>query len=222
MHGHGCRLHRTGFAPTKPTRGLDDPSLRAARAAVSRLLDAHEPFPALAVDRGWTLVAANQALTPLIASAAPWLATPPVNVLRLSLHPEGLAPRIENLAQWGGHLLHRLRRQILETGDETLKELHHELSSYPSPPPDTRHAGAEDIVAVSLRLRTAAGVLAFWSTTLVFGAPLDVTISELALETFLPADEATAAALTRAVDGRRAAADAAFSAGDSGLQSSAP
>jgi len=189
-------LLAAGYAPALPVRAMDDPDLGPARAAVERLLKAHEPYPALAVDRGWNLISANSAVAPLIAGAAPALLAAPVNVLRLSLHPEGLAPRIENLGQWRSHLLHRLRRQISEIGDRGLAELYEELAAYPAPPPVDAPHRAEDLLAVPLVLRGEHGLLSFWSTTLVFGAPLDVTLSELALETFLPADEATAAFLT--------------------------
>lgn len=196
-------LLAAGFAPSLPERSLDDPGLAAARAAVVRLLKAHEPFPALAVDRAWNLLFANAAVAPLIAGAAPVLLEPPVNVLRLSLHPEGLAERIGNLAQWRGHLLHRLRGQIAETGDKALSALHDELAAYPTPPRSSPGAApaerAEDALAVPLLLEVDGQILSFWSTTLVFGAPLDITLSELALETFLPADEATARWLMRSV-----------------------
>ena len=192
-------LLAAGFAPAFAVRGLDDPDLGPARAALERLLKAHEPWPALAIDRGWNLVAANGAVGPLIAGVSPSLLAAPINVLRLSLHPEGLAPRIENLGEWRGHLLHRLRGQIADTGDRSLAELHDELAAYPALSHDPFRRRAEDALAVPLRLRFEDSILAFWSTTLVFGAPLDVTVSELTLETFLPADEATAAYLSGTV-----------------------
>jgi transcriptional regulator with XRE-family HTH domain len=192
-------LLAAGFAPALPVRPMDDPDLGPARSAVERLLKAQEPYRALAVDRGWNLVSANGAVAPLIAGAAPALLEAPVNVLRLSLHPDGLASRIENLGQWRSHLLHRLRRQISETGDRGLADLHEELAAYPAPPHTETTHRAEDLLAVPLVLRSDHGLLSFWSTTLVFGAPLDVTLSELALETFLPADEATATFLTGTV-----------------------
>jgi transcriptional regulator with XRE-family HTH domain len=187
-------LLAAGYAPAFPERGVGDPGLGAALAGVERLLRAHEPFPALAVDRGWTLVAGNRTAATLIASVSPRLLVPPINVLRLSLHPEGLAPRIENLAQWRAHLLHRLERQIDDTADETLAPLLAELRLYPVPPPSRAviSGATEDQIAVPLRLRSDRGLLSFWSATLVFGGPLDVTVSELMLETFLPADAETA------------------------------
>lgn len=185
-------LLAAGFAPVYPERGLDDPALAPARAAIDSLLKAHEPYPALAIDRHWQLVAANALLAPLIAGVAPHLLQGPVNVLRLSLHPEGVAPRIVNLGEWRHHLLDRLKRQIATTGDPVLQDLLGELLRYPGPANDAAPAGGETAIAVPLRLRTEVGVLSFLSATMVFGTPVDVTLSELAIETFLPADAATA------------------------------
>jgi transcriptional regulator with XRE-family HTH domain len=187
-------LLAAGYAPIYQDRSLDDPALRPAREAIDALLAAHEPFPALAVDRHWTLIAANRALAPLMAGAAPELVKPPVNVLRLSLHPSGLAPRIVNLAEWRDHLLFRLRRQFAETADPLLSDLLTELAAYPTGGPGPR-AGDLGAIAVPLQIRTERSVLSFLSTTMMFGTPLDPTLAELALETFLPADAATAAAL---------------------------
>jgi transcriptional regulator with XRE-family HTH domain len=189
-------LTAAGFAPVFRERKLDDPALKAARVAVDLILAAHEPFPALAVDRHWTLVAANNAATRLLAGVAPALLQPPVNVLRLSLHQDGLAPRIRNFATWRAHILERLRRQVELTADRVLGALLTELRGYPAadgrqPRTETDHAG----VFVPLELATEAGTLAFFSTTTVFGTPVDITPSELALEAFFPADAATADAL---------------------------
>jgi transcriptional regulator with XRE-family HTH domain len=194
-------LVAAGHAPAFAERSLDAPALHNARKAVDLVLAGHEPYPALAVDRHWALVAANAAVGPLIAEAAPELLQPPVNVLRLSLHPRGLAPRITNLKQWRTHLLDRLRRQIEVSGDAVLEKLFAELSAYPAPgnvramtPVSSDDYG--DVV-VPFQLVTATGVLSFFSTTTIFGTPLDVTLSELALESFFPADAATAAVLGR-------------------------
>jgi len=190
-------LTAAGFAPMYAERGLDDPALKAARDAVELVLKGHEPYPALAVDRHWTLVSHNRAVPPLLAGVAPALLQPPINVLRISLHPDGLAPRIVNLAQWRAHLLHRLRQQVAVSADPVLAALADELAGYPAPaatPPDI----ADAAVVVPFVLTTAAGTLSFISTTTVFGTPVDVTLSELALETFFPADAATGAALQRA------------------------
>lgn len=189
-------LTAAGFAPVFRERRLDDPALKAARQAVDLVLAAHEPFPAIAVDRHWTLVASNNAAMRLLAGIAPALLQPPVNVLRLSLHPDGLAKRVVNFAQWRAHLLERLRRQVELTADRGLADLLAELRGYPAA--DDRQARAEPDyagVVVPLELMTDAGTLAFFSTTTVFGTPVDITLSELALEAFFPADAATAEAL---------------------------
>jgi len=191
-------LVAAGYAPTFPQRSLEDPALRQARAAVDLVLKGHEPFPALAVDRHWTLVAANGAVAPLLAGAAAELLHPPVNVLRLSLHPQGLAPRIANLPEWRAHILERLRHQIDVTADATLAVLLEELRDYPAPRTQ-RPVAPEQYggVVVPLRLASEAGVLSFFSTTTVFGTPVDVTLAELAIEAFFPADAATAEMLRR-------------------------
>jgi len=190
-------LVAAGFAPVFPERPLDDPTLQTARRAIDLVLKGHEPYPALAVDRHWTLVSANAAVTPLLEGTDRSLHEPPVNVLRMSLHPDGLAPRIVNIDEWRSHLFERLRRQIDLTADPKLIELLEELRSYPVPGmkeprrPSVDYAG----VVVPFRLRAGEGELAFFSTTTVFGTPIDITLSELAIEAFFPADEATATAL---------------------------
>ena len=189
-------LLAAGFAPVFAERALEDPAMAAAREAVELVLKGHEPFPALAVDRHWTLIAANAALGPLLAGVEEQgLLEAPVNVLRLSLHPKGLAPRIANLAEWRTHLLDRLRRQIAVTGDPVLAELLQELASFPvhdgltaiDAAAPTDHGG----VFVPLKLVTDAGLLSLISTTTIFGTPRDITLSELALEAFFPANAET-------------------------------
>ena len=191
-------LNAAGFSAPCPERRFDDPALDVARRTVESVLAAHAPFPALAVDRHWTLLASNSAVAPLLAGVAESLLAPPINVLRLSLHPEGLAPRIDNLGEWRGHLLTRLRQQIDRAGDTRLTALHAELVAYPSRASVARPADLAGI-AVPLRLRVAGKreVLSLISMTMVFGTPVDVTLSELALECFFPADEPTRAALQR-------------------------
>ena len=185
-----------GYAPVYSERRIDDPSLAQARHAIDLVLRGHEPYPALAVDRHWNLQAANRALAPLLEGVAPDLLAPPVNVLRLSLHPDGVAPRIANLGQWRAHLLHRLGQQVEATGDATLLALRDELAAYPAPAYDEdADPGA---VVVPLRIRTALGELSFLSTTTVFGTPVEVTLSELAIESFFPADAATGERLREA------------------------
>jgi transcriptional regulator with XRE-family HTH domain len=200
-------LLAAGYAPVFPERPLDDPALDAARRAVERVLQGHEPYPALAVDRHWTLVAANRAVTVLLAGVDPSLLEPPVNVLRVSLHPRGLAPRIVNLTQWRAHLLERVQHQVEVSADPVLAELLAELRAYPIP--ETRdgtpalpiaHENAG--VFVPLQLATDEGVLSAISTTTVFGTPVDVTLSEIALECFFPADAETAERLRRVAESR--------------------
>ncbi|QSN63736.1 helix-turn-helix domain-containing protein [Caballeronia sp. M1242] len=193
-----------GYAPLYKERAFADPDLEPARRAVELVLKGHEPYPALAVDRHWTMIAANAALQPLVASADASLLAPPVNVLRLALHPLGLASVIENWHEWRAHLLARLHRQIDVSGDPTLAALLDELEAYPAPPHAGRvERGATDSVVVPLRLRTEFGVLSLISTTTVFGTPVDITLSELAIEAFFPADDATARILHRAHGERR-------------------
>ena len=189
-------LIAAGYAPIFAERSLDDPALSAARDAVDAVLKGHEPYPALAIDRHWNLLAANRMVMPLLAGAAAELLRPPVNVLRLSLHPEGLAPRILNAAQWRAHLFARLRRQIEMSADVVLIDLLRELSGYPlAGNHDAADEASINAVLVPLRMSTPAGVLSFISTTTVFGTPMDITLSELAVEAFFPADAATADAL---------------------------
>lgn len=188
-------LVAAGYAPVYSEKTLDDPSFAAARTAVDLILKGHEPFPALAVDRHWTLVAANRAVAPLLAGIDESLLQPPINVFRLSLHPKGLAARIVNLAQWRAHLFSRLERQIDVSGDAGLKALLKELKSYPeindfsSAEPDFEREN--NYVAIPFRLQTERGVLSFVTTTTIFGTPVDITLSELAIESFFPADAET-------------------------------
>jgi transcriptional regulator with XRE-family HTH domain len=192
-------LIAAGYAPAYPERPFNDPAIQSARKAVDLVLTGHEPYPAIAIDRHWTLVASNNAVLPLMAGADPELLRPPVNVLRLSLHPKGLAPRIANLAEWRSHLFARLRRQIEVSADPVLEELLHELSGYPisdDGAPEGAVVNEEYAgVIVPFRFITEHGVLSFISTTTIFGTPIDVTLSELAVESFFPADAATAMAL---------------------------
>lgn len=190
-----------GFAPVYRQRPLADPSLAAARRAIDLVLSGHEPYPALAVDRHWHMVAANRAVAPLLEGVAEELLQPPVNVLRLSLHPDGLAPRILNYAQWRAHLLARLHSQVETAADAVLSALFDELRAYRAPAGADATVPADEYggVVVPLRLRTPAGVLSFLSTTTVFGTPLDITLAELAIESFFPADGDTAEAIRAAV-----------------------
>jgi transcriptional regulator with XRE-family HTH domain len=188
-------LLAAGFAPVFPERSFDDPALEPVRAAVAAILRGHEPFPALAVDRHWTLVSANRAVAPLLSlSGDASLIQPPVNVLRLALSPGGIAPHIANFAEWRGHVLDRLRQQAVATGDAVLVGLHTELSAYPSPEGPGLNEARDPFagIAAPLRLKTPAGLLSLISTTTIFGTSRDVILSELAVEAFFPADDATA------------------------------
>ncbi|HET7793039.1 MAG TPA: helix-turn-helix transcriptional regulator [Rhizobacter sp.] len=199
-------LAAAGYAPLYPERKLDDPALQAARATVEQLLKAHEPHPALAVDRHWNMLAHNPSLLLLMQGIPPELLQPPVNVLRLSLHPQGVAPKIVNLLAWRDHLFERLRHQITVSADPVLAALLKELQGYPVPADAEQHEPiAGNAVAVPLKIRSSVGVLSFLSTTTVFGTPIDITLSELALETFFPADEFTTQALRHLSDGQKAA-----------------
>jgi transcriptional regulator with XRE-family HTH domain len=191
-----------GYAPAFPERPIEDPALAAAREAMERLLVAHEPYPAVAIDRHWNVVSANRAMAPLAECVGPRLRQPPINVLRNSLHPEGLAPKIRNLPDWRAHLLSRLRRQIDLAPDPALIELLKELLSYPVPEGAPPAVERRDSPLVPMQLEIGVGTLNLISTTMVFGTPLDVTLSELALEAFFPADPETAALLRRITGGR--------------------
>ncbi|GGO31702.1 helix-turn-helix domain-containing protein [Micromonospora parathelypteridis] len=190
-------LLAAGYAPAYPSRELNDPELAPVRAAVRQILDGHGPYPAVLVDQHWHLVEANPAVALFTAGAEPHLLTPPINVLRLSLHPDGMAPRILNLPEWRAHLLKRLHQQAVTTNDPALYELHEELRGYPSGD-DVAVPISDDAasrVVIPLRYRHGDQELSFFSTTTLFGTPLDVTVSGLAVEAFFPADPATTATL---------------------------
>ncbi len=202
-------LVAAGFAPVYSQRSLDDPALGSMRQAVDLVLKGHDPYPALAVDRHWSLVSANEALVSLIGDVDPALMRPPVNVLRLSIHPAGLARRIVNFTEWRKHLVHRLQRQVDATGDAVLAGLIEELRSYPTPDAAARapRAGHDYAgIVVPLQLTTDDGVLTLFSTITIFGTPVDVTLSELAIEAFFPADPESTRMLTRLAEKRQAAA----------------
>jgi transcriptional regulator with XRE-family HTH domain len=196
-----------GYAPAYPTHRLGDPQLAPVRAAARQILDGHSPYPAALIDRHWNLLDANRAVGLFTAGAATWLLAPPVNVLRLALHPDGMAPRIGNLPEWRAHLLDRLHRQAAATGDPVLEDLYDELLGYPGgaeSAPDghapQHHADRAPAIAVALHYRYRDRELSFLSTTTVFGTPLDVTVAGLAVESFFPADAATAAALSAGLE----------------------
>jgi transcriptional regulator with XRE-family HTH domain len=179
-----------GYAPVYREQSLESPALAQEREAVQRILAGHEPYPALAIDRHWNLLAFNEAIGPLLTGISPDLLHPPVNALRLTFHPDGLAPRIVNLAEWRDHIFHRLDRQIARTADPGLIDLRRELAGYPVD--DSEETVNVDSLIVPMVVRTPAGLLNFFHTTTVFGTPLEITLSELAIEAFFPADAGTA------------------------------
>ena len=183
-------LLSAGFAPVHPESSLHSPQMLAIRQALRRLLEGHSPYPAVVVDRWWNLVEANDSLLRLLSGVAEHLLRPPVNVLRVSLHPDGVAPRIANLGQWRGHLLGRLRRQVALTADAELADLLSELESYPNDEPEEEAHGPGEVV-IPLRLRVDERTeISLLSTVATFGTPLDVTVAELVIESFFPADAA--------------------------------
>jgi transcriptional regulator with XRE-family HTH domain len=186
-------LLSAGYAPAYGESPLSaqTPPMAAVREALGQVLRGHEPYPAILVDRHWNLVDANTAASLVLEPVAAELKQPPLNVLRASLHPRGLAPHIINLAEWRAHLLARLRRQIGLTADPQLERLHAELQSYPyAGAPAAPSTGAELVVPLRLRLR--GRTLALFSMVASFGTPADITLDELAIETFFPADPITA------------------------------
>ncbi|NKE47658.1 helix-turn-helix transcriptional regulator [Roseomonas frigidaquae] len=193
LRARNTLLLAAGYAPAY----REDAAMEGVREALQMILDAQAPNPALAVDRHWQLVAANAVLPKLLAGLDAALLAPPVNVLRLSLHPAGLAARIANLSEWRAHVLERLHRQVEASGDPVLADLLAGLRALPAPPPSAPSSPglAPGGVVVPLLLDSAAGRLALLSTTTVFGTPVEVTLSELAIEAFYPADAETAARL---------------------------
>jgi hypothetical protein len=195
-------LLAAGYAPVYTARPLDAPEMDSVRQALDRFLRAHEPYPAVVVNRHHDLLSANDALDLLLEGVAPELLEPPANGMRIALHPDGMAPRTLNLGEWSAHLLHRVRRQLQITGDPTLQTLYEELRAYPGvqeAPPHGEHHPVD--IVLPLRLRDPLGdeELAFFSTLSTFGTALDVTLSELAIEAFYPANAGTAMRLLSAV-----------------------
>jgi transcriptional regulator with XRE-family HTH domain len=186
-----------GYAPAYPEHGLDAPQLANVRAALRQVLAGHDPYPAVVIDRWWDMVDANSGVALLTSGCAADLLKPPVNVLRLSLHPEGMAPRIVNLAQWRSHLLTQLRHRARALADQRLADLHAELAGYPADgdSADVSHSGPGDGVVLPLRYRLGEHELALFSISAAVGTATDVTVEELAIEAFYPADDASARVL---------------------------
>lgn len=191
-------LLASGYAPVYSHRALDDDSsdMTYIREAIERLLARHDPYPAFVIDRRWDVVARNASTAILLTDVAPDLLVPPVNALRLALHPSGLAPQIVNLAEWSAYLLRRLDHQMLAAGDAGLAKLAHEARSYPGvAEPGQQTANPADRVFVPLHLINGSRELRLLNMVATFGTALDVTAAELVIETFYPADPATAQAL---------------------------
>ncbi|MCA0401543.1 MAG: helix-turn-helix transcriptional regulator [Proteobacteria bacterium] len=187
-------LLAAGFSPAHRSHAASDP-YQAIEAPLAMLLEGHHPFPAVAIDRYWNIRKANRAVAPLLAGVAPELLAGPINAVRLSLHPGGILPRILNAYQWREHLLQRLRQQFRLTADPALGSLIAEALAYPAPSKSTHAGGPPTGPVIPMRMRFGDAVLNFISTTTVFGTPLEVEVSELAIETFFPADEVTRQAL---------------------------
>ncbi|MFF8953404.1 helix-turn-helix domain-containing protein [Streptomyces sp. NPDC014940] len=187
-------LLAAGYAPHYPETPLDDPALDALRDGMERLIQGYEPYPALVVDAGYTVVALNRGIAMLLEGVAEELMTPAPNAMRLTLHPGGLAPRIRNLREWRGHLLAQMERQIALDRSDQLRALYEEVAGYPVPEdaPGEEPAGPVAYFALPLRIEHQGRILSFVSSISTFNTPMDVTVAELAIETFLPADPATA------------------------------
>ena len=188
-------LLAAGYAPIYGERSLADADMSLARAALDRFLVAHMPYPVIALDRHLNLVATNDAVAPLLEGVAPWLLEPPANALRITLHPEGMAPAIVNLPEWSAHLLHRVGRRVEITGDETLARLHAEVAAYPGVHSELPVYDVAAEIVLPLRLRRGDAELSLICTQTTFGTAVDVTLAELSIEGFYPADEATASIL---------------------------
>lgn len=193
-------LLAAGYAPDYAEQALDSPDMAGVRTVVDHILKGHEPYPAIAVDRHWNMITSNGAIGILIEQIAPELLQPPVNVIRLALHPRGLAPQIANFSEWRSHILDRLDRQIEASADPGLAALRAEVAAYPSSYNDNE-GGMENPIAVPLVLDTVVGRIAFLSTITIFGTPVDVTLTELAIEAFFPADAASAELLRTLAQG---------------------
>ena len=202
-------LLAAGFAPVYGRRPLDAPDMAAVRTAVDLVLEAYEPYPVVVVDRGWQLVAGNRSLALLTAGADADLLEPPVNVLRVGLHPRGAAPLIANLGEWKAYFLSRLERQVALTGDQELAALLEQVAAYrgSDPQPPAGRAGSE--IRGPLKVRAPdGGALSFFGMFATFDTPFEVTTSELAMELLFPADQATAEALAERARSKEAQAEA--------------
>ncbi|MFF7865673.1 helix-turn-helix domain-containing protein [Streptomyces qaidamensis] len=194
MRERNALLLAAGYAPRYPETPLDDPALGALREGIERLIGGYEPYPALVVDALYNVVAANRGVMTLVDGVGEALLEPPLNAMRLALHPQGLAPRIRNLRAWRGHLLEQMERQIALHRSEPLRALYEEVAAYPVPDADPADEPSEPVpyFALPLRIEHEGRTLSFVSSISTFNTPMDVTVAELAIETLLPADPATA------------------------------
>ncbi|NKX90058.1 helix-turn-helix transcriptional regulator [Nocardia coubleae] len=195
-------LLAAGFAPAYRESRLDDAELAAARAAIDTMLRAHEPYPAVVVDRWWDVVAGNAAMPLLMSGVPEHLLLPRPNVYRLVLHPDGLAGRLENLHQVRELFLERLLRQAESTGDARLRALYDEVNDYAAPRDSPGRPEPTGPFQVPIRITSPAGTLSMFSTMATFGAPADVTLSELAVEFFYPLDDFTATVMKQGAASR--------------------
>jgi transcriptional regulator with XRE-family HTH domain len=196
-------LLTAGFAPVFGERSLDESEMTHVREALERFLTAHEPYPAVVVDRHWNVVAVNRGVEYVNRDVAPELRAPPANALRIALHPDGLAPQITNLNEWSAYLLGRLRRQIESTGDSELETLYEELAGYPGVATEEDLATAETPIEIMLKheLRVDERDLSFFCTFTTFGTARDLMLAELTIVAFYPANADTAETLSVAVNG---------------------
>jgi transcriptional regulator with XRE-family HTH domain len=197
LRGRNALLLAAGYAPAYPETPLADAAMRPVREALDRMVTLHDPYPAIVVDRQWNVVTANYSAVGLLDGVSPDLLAPPVNVIRVSLHPRGMAPRTSNFAAWAGHLIGQLHGQVERSGDPDLEALLEEVRRYPGVPAEPPPPGPADRVVMAVRYATPDGDLALFTAIATLGAPTDVTAAELAIETFYPADEQTADILRR-------------------------
>jgi transcriptional regulator with XRE-family HTH domain len=200
LRDRNAMLLAAGFAPVFQERSLLE--LEQARVAIDRVLRAHMPYPAFAVDRHWNVVLSNGALPQLDEGCSAELLRTPINAMRLILHPQGMGPRILNFIEWRAHTITVLRQQIEVRADPVIQALLAEISGYPAPPGVVGLASSEgpQRYATPLQVATRLGTVSFLNTNMIFGTPTDVTLSELTLEMLFPADEATVAVVRSMVE----------------------
>jgi hypothetical protein len=192
-------LLAAGYAPGFGERTLDERDMTPVREAMERLLQAHEPYPAMVVDRHWNIVASNRGVDFVVRGVAPQLLAAPANAYRIAFHPDGLAPRIRNLGEWSAHVLTRLRRELDVAPDPELSALYEEMAAYPGVQTTFEQRSEADVIMLMHTLELDDAQLTLFSTVTTFGTARDVTLAELSIESFFPADAETAAALATGV-----------------------